>query len=68
MDLARQILVGAPLSVQAAREIVMLATEMGRSAALQAARHAAVPCYESDDAQEGPRAFAEKRPPHWAGA
>ncbi|MEY9836538.1 enoyl-CoA hydratase/isomerase family protein [Streptacidiphilus sp. EB103A] len=67
LDLARDILAGAPLSVQAARETVMLATEMGRSAALKAARHASELCYNSEDAQEGPRAFAEKRPPQWKG-
>ncbi len=67
LELAAEILEGAPLSVQAARDTVMLATEMGRSAALEAARHASAHCYHSDDAQEGPRAFAEKRPPHWRG-
>ncbi|WP_068274071.1 enoyl-CoA hydratase/isomerase family protein [Aldersonia kunmingensis] len=67
LDLAGEILVGAPLSVRAARETVMLATEMGRSAALQAARHASEYCYNSEDAQEGPRAFAEKRTPQWKG-
>jgi enoyl-CoA hydratase/carnithine racemase len=65
IDLAREILAGAPLSVKAARETVMLATEMGRSAALQAARAASERCYTSNDAQEGPRAFAEKRSPVW---
>lgn len=67
LDLAREILDGAPLSVQAACETVMLSTEMGRSAALQAARHASEYCYHSEDAQEGPRAFAEKRRPQWRG-
>ncbi|XVQ09442.1 enoyl-CoA hydratase/isomerase family protein [Spirillospora sp. CA-255316] len=67
LALAREILDGAPLSVQAARETVMLSTEMGRSAALKAARHASEVCYNSEDAQEGPRAFAEKRPPQWQG-
>jgi enoyl-CoA hydratase/carnithine racemase len=67
LELAREILAGAPLSVRAARETVMLATEMGRSAALQAARHASEYCYTSDDAQEGPRAFAERRAPEWSG-
>lgn len=67
VDLAHEILAGAPLSVRAARDTVMLATEMGRSAALRAARHAAEHCYESEDAQEGPRAFAEKRAPRWSG-
>jgi enoyl-CoA hydratase/carnithine racemase len=63
--LAAEILDGAPLSVRAGRETVMLATEMGRSAALQAARHASETLYRSEDAQEGPRAFAEKRRPEW---
>ena len=67
LDLARDILEGAPLSVQAARETVMLATEMGRAAALQAARAAHEKAYNSEDAQEGPRAFSEKRKPEWKG-
>lgn len=67
LDLAREVLDGAPLSVKAAREMVMLSTEMGRSAALQAARAAHEHAYNSDDAQEGPRAFAEKRKPVWSG-
>jgi len=67
IELAREILDGAPLSVKAARETVMLSTEMGRSAALQAARAAHELAYNSQDAQEGPRAFAEKRKPEWQG-
>ena len=67
LALAAEILDGAPLSVQAARETVMLSTEMGRSAALRAARHATERAYRSEDAQEGPKAFAEKRRPQWKG-
>jgi enoyl-CoA hydratase/carnithine racemase len=67
LALAAEVLEGAPLSVRAGRETVMLATEMGRAAALRAARHASEYCYMSDDAQEGPRAFAEKRKPQWQG-
>jgi enoyl-CoA hydratase/carnithine racemase len=67
LALAAEILDGAPLSVRAARETVMLSTEMGRSAALKAARHASEYAYRSEDAQEGPKAFAEKRPPQWKG-
>jgi enoyl-CoA hydratase len=67
LELATEILEGAPLSVRAARDMVRLSTEMGRGAALQAARHASEYAYNSDDAQEGPRAFAEKRKPKWQG-
>ncbi|MBO0856532.1 MAG: enoyl-CoA hydratase/isomerase family protein, partial [Nocardia sp.] len=67
VELAGEILAGAPLSVRAARETVMLATEMGRSAALQAARAASEWCYNSEDAQEGPAAFSARRPPVWKG-
>jgi enoyl-CoA hydratase/carnithine racemase len=67
LSLASEILEGAPLSVQAARETVMMATEFGRSGALHAARQASEHCYNSEDAQEGPMAFAEKRKPQWKG-
>ena len=65
LDLAAEVLDGAPLSVKAGRETVMLATEMGRAAALDAAWAAHEPAYNSEDAQEGPRAFSEKRRPKW---
>jgi enoyl-CoA hydratase len=68
LALATEILDGAPLSVQAAREMVMLSTEMGRSAALRVARKVSERAYLSADAQEGPKAFAEKRRPLWKGA
>ena len=67
LELAREVIEGAPLSVDAARRTVMLATEMGRSAALDAGYAAHEAAYNSDDAQEGPRAFSEKRRPEWKG-
>jgi enoyl-CoA hydratase/carnithine racemase len=67
LELAREIIDGAPLSVAAAKEIVRLATEMGLSDARVAARAAFVPAYRSRDAQEGPAAFREKRKPVWRG-
>jgi enoyl-CoA hydratase len=67
IELAKEVLEGAPLSMKAARETVMLSTEMGRSAALQAAKAAHELCYNSDDAQEGPLAFSQKRKPEWQG-
>ena len=65
--LAQDVLEGAPLAVKAGRETVMLATEMGRAAALTAARAAHEYAWCSDDAQEGPRALSEKRKPEWRG-
>ncbi len=67
LQMARTIAAHAPLTVRAARELVYLSTEMGRSAGLRAAQHLFEPVYLSDDAQEGPRAFTEKRPPRWSG-
>lgn len=67
LELAREVIEGAPLSVAAARETVMLATEMGRADALNAGWTAHETAYNSDDAQEGPRAFSEKRKPIWSG-
>ncbi|ARS28868.1 enoyl-CoA hydratase/isomerase family protein [Sphingomonas sp. KC8] len=67
IELATEIVENAPLSVLAGKETVQLATEMGRTAALRAARHAWERAYRSADAQEGPRAFAEKRKPEWRG-
>jgi enoyl-CoA hydratase len=67
LEMALTIVRNAPLTVRAARELVYLSTEMGRSAALRVGRHLFEPVYMSEDAQEGPRAFAEKRPPKWRG-
>jgi enoyl-CoA hydratase/carnithine racemase len=67
LAMAERIAGNAPLTVRACRELVHLSQEMGRSAALRAARHLFTPVYMSEDALEGPRAFAEKRPPVWKG-
>ena len=67
LAMAERIAGNAPLTVRACRELVYLSQEMGRSAALRAARHLFTPVYMSEDAQEGPRAFAEKRKPVWKG-
>jgi enoyl-CoA hydratase/carnithine racemase len=65
--MALQIAANAPLTVKAARDLVYLSSEMGRSASLRAAHHVFESVYLSEDAQEGPRAFAEKRSPKWQG-
>ncbi len=67
MQMAETIAANAPLTVAAAKEMVYMATDMGRQAGFEAARHLFDHVYRSEDAQEGPRAFAEKRKPNWKG-
>jgi enoyl-CoA hydratase/carnithine racemase len=66
-EMARTIAANAPLTVKAARELVYLSTEMAPTAGHPAAHHLFESVYLSEDAQEGPRAFAETRPPNWQG-
>ncbi len=68
MELARRIADNAPLTVLACRTLVYQSTEMGRTAALQAGHRLFDHVYLSEDAQEGPRAFQEKRRPAWKAA
>ena len=67
LELALRIAANAPLTVKACRALVYAATETGRSEALRTGDRLFEPVYLSEDAQEGPRAFAEKRPPVWKG-
>ena len=65
--LAETIAANAPLSVRAAKEMVYRAA-VGRSDDAFAIADAIwEPVYRSEDAQEGPRAFGERRPPKWKG-
>jgi len=67
LALATLISENAPLSVAAAKQMVEFGTEVGQTSALQAAHWLYNSVYTSEDAQEGPRAFAEKRKPRWTG-
>ncbi|MCK9893501.1 enoyl-CoA hydratase/isomerase family protein [Frankia sp. AgB32] len=66
-DLARRIAANAPLSVRAAKKTVGLLARYPLEQALEVAERLWAPVYHSDDAQEGPRAFREGRPPVWKG-
>jgi enoyl-CoA hydratase/carnithine racemase len=67
MQLARKIVEGAPLSVRAAKASVLAAMDLGCEKGLIEAGKLHVETYASQDAIEGPRAFAEKRKPIWQG-
>jgi enoyl-CoA hydratase/carnithine racemase len=64
---AERIAANAPLSVRAAKQMVYAARELPLHAAYDEAERIFEPVYRSADAQEGPRAFAEHRPPRWEG-
>ena len=65
--IAERIRNNAPLSVAAAKASVLAAMALGCERGLAEAKRIHEPVYASEDAQEGPRAFAEKRPPRWRG-
>jgi enoyl-CoA hydratase/carnithine racemase len=66
--LAEQIAANAPLSVAAGKRTAALTAEHPLSTAYELAETLWAPVYLSSDAQEGPRAFNEGRPPQWKGA
>jgi enoyl-CoA hydratase len=65
--LAQSIARNAPLSVRAAKEGLRLGTALGAERGLAASKEIHKAVYASEDAREGPRAFAEKRTPIWKG-
>jgi enoyl-CoA hydratase/carnithine racemase len=65
--LARRIAGNAPLSVRAAKAMVQASAGRDLDEAVEAGWRLFEPVYLSEDAQEGPRAFVERRPPVWKG-
>jgi enoyl-CoA hydratase/carnithine racemase len=65
--LAEQIAANAPLSVAAGKAMVHTILENILGDGRERAKAIWNPVYLSGDAQEGPRAFKEKRQPHWQG-
>jgi len=65
--MAKRIIANAPLAVRAGKAMVYAAAERGWSDALDEGYRIFEPVYLSEDAQEGPRAFQEKRAPEWKG-
>ena len=65
--LARRIAGNAPLSVRAAKAMVHATAGRDLGEAVEEGWRLFEPVYLSEDAQEGPRAFVERRPPLWKG-
>jgi enoyl-CoA hydratase/carnithine racemase len=65
--LAAQIAANAPLSVAAGKAMVRRILENSLGQSRKDAKAIWDPVYLSDDAQEGPMAFKEKRQPRWQG-
>jgi len=66
-ELAAAIVANAPLSVAAGKRMVREVVGLPLEQAFARADELYAPAYLSEDAQEGPRAFGERRAPRWHG-
>lgn len=66
-SMAESICANAPLSVAAGKASLLAGMALGSEAGMARAHELHHVVYNSADAQEGPRAFAEKRKPQWLG-
>jgi enoyl-CoA hydratase/carnithine racemase len=66
-DYAKKIAANAPLAVQAAKEMAVRSREMDRTTGLRFEAVINRLLQFTEDAKEGPAAFAEKRPPNFKG-
>lgn len=64
---AKEIMLGAPLSLQATKEAATKGLGISLEEAIDTTYPATAAMYQSEDLVEGPKAFAEKRPPVWKG-
>ena len=67
LSLAERLAGNAPLSLAASKQVLRNAMGLTESEFWEMQSRAVAPVFESEDAQEGPRAFAEKRSPQWRG-
>ena len=62
---AQRILANGPLAVRATKESVVRGMSGTLREAYKIESEISGIVFQSDDAKEGPKAFAEKRPPNW---
>jgi enoyl-CoA hydratase len=67
LEWAGRITANAPLAVQATKESVLRALDVGLDEAYAIETGISHRIFETEDAREGPLAFSEKRPPEWKG-
>ncbi|MFD0112518.1 crotonase/enoyl-CoA hydratase family protein [Streptomyces sp. NPDC058320] len=67
LELASAIAANGPLAVQASKQIMAESDDWPADHRWKLMREISDPVFASEDAQEGPRAFAEKRAPKWTG-
>jgi crotonobetainyl-CoA hydratase len=67
VELAEEICEAAPLSVRYSKAVARATFSLGEQEAVDAGRELRRRVMDSDDSREGPKAFAEKRPPVWKG-
>jgi enoyl-CoA hydratase len=67
LDIAERIAANAPLAVAASKRLIRESQGLTEPAFWELQRPLVLPVFTSQDAEEGPRAFAEKRPPVWTG-
>ena len=67
VEIAETIGANAPLAVQGTKSVAQFRNRFGLEESLQLNAWVAQSVLSSDDAKEGPLAFAEKRPPVWKG-
>ena len=67
LEIADQIAANGPLAVQAILRTIRETEGMHEEEAFKLDADVGAPVFSSDDAKEGPRAFAEKRTPRFTG-